>query len=585
MLRRVLGNIFRKTDDVRQPATRAAGGSVATAQPADANRATASPAGIDTAAVIEHAATCVRERLADATASRVASLASHFELPEASATADLHVFVFHVDMGAAGKLQYRDVTMDVGRFDYVRILQTFKQCVFRSHPQAVIFLVTSPGSPLITLGDERTRVVELDVPFDQPMYQRVASMCAYVRSAAFVKDTLFLDSDAFLNAPFTEYLDADYDVAVTVRDDAGLMPVNEGVIVARAERPAAVRGFFDRYLATYDALVPDDRVTSYYGDIRKWRGGQLSLNAVTRAAHPYSSLRRITIGDARVQCLPCDPFNYSYEYGVTVAHEQLGSKVVLHMKGGRKSDLDAVRGVLANSATNSVRAEMPSNPAPSGSDRKYSLDTTFPEEYFPPSSIDFTGATLTQIADHFKTDKGSIKHLYTETYSSYLETFRGKDLNLLEIGVACGSSLKTWSAYLGDRSSIIGVDIRKECQSLCRSVANIRILIADAADYSTDDTFDVIVDDGSHVSKDIVLSWQNLWRQVRPGGFYFIEDMRCTHDDGYRRNFTFPKADSDFDRRHVMQWLDEQMQAMDYSNSDIEFIHVYRQLIAMRKKG
>jgi hypothetical protein len=61
--------------------------------------------------------------------------------------------------------------------------------------------------------------------------------------------------------------------------------------------------------------------------------------------------------------------------------------------------------------------------------------------------------------------------------------------------------------------------------------------------------------------------------------------MRCTHDDNYRRNFTFPKDDGDFERRHVMSWLDGLMRAMDYSKSDIDFIHVYRQLIVMRKKA
>lgn len=585
MLRRVLGSLFRTTNAAERLAMPVPGSSATAVRPAPDDRAAASPGQIDTAAVIEHAATRVSERLSEATASYVESLARHFELPPASATADLHVFVFHVDMGAAGKLAYRDVTMDVGRFDYVSILDTFKACVFRSHPKAVIFLVTSPGSPLLALGDDRTRVVELNVPPDQPMYQRVAAMCAYVHSPAFAKDTLFLDSDAFLNACFTEYLEADFDVAVTVRRDPGLMPVNEGVIVARAERREAVQGFFDRYLATYDALLSDGRIADYYGDIRKWRGGQLSLNAVTWTAHPFSEQRRISIGSTKLQCLPCDPFNYSYEYGTDVARALLERKMVLHMKGGRKSDLDAVRTVLSVKPIADPRARGPAGPALSSSDRKYSLDTTPPEEYFPPSSIEFNAATLTAIADHFKTDKGSIKHLYTEVYSRYLENYRGKTVNLLEIGVACGSSLKTWSAYLGGRSTIIGVDIRRECESLCRAVPNIRILIADAATYSSDEVFDVIVDDGSHVSKDIVLSWQNLWRQVRPGGYYFIEDMRCTHDDGYRRNFTFPKADGDFDRRHVMQWLDEQMRAMDYSNSDVEFIHIYRQLIVIRKKS
>lgn len=341
MLRRVLGNIFGKAGAARQRAIPAPASSGPAAPPADDRRAKTSPVDGDIEDVLDHAASCVCEHLAPATAARIESLAGRFELPAASAAADLHVFVFHVDMGAAGKFSYRDVTMDVSRFDYVSILETFKACVFRWHPKAAIFLVTSPGSPLAALGDERTQVVELEIPADQPMYQRVASMCAYVHSPAFAKDTLFLDSDAFLNAQFTEYLDADYDVAVTVRQDSGLMPVNEGVIVARAERRAAVLGFFDRYLATYEALLSEARITSYYGDIRKWRGGQLSLNAVTRAAHPYSGQRRISIGDARLQCLPCDPFNYSYEYGADVAQERLETKVIVHLKGGRKGDLKA----------------------------------------------------------------------------------------------------------------------------------------------------------------------------------------------------------------------------------------------------
>jgi O-methyltransferase len=354
-LRRVFGSLFRKDAPAGQAIAAVPRRSSDAEPAADVRGAETPSSAIETSAIIEHAAKRVSETVAAATAARVDSLASQFVLPKASATADLHVFVFHVDMGAAGKLQYRDVTMDVGRFDYVAILQTFKQCVFRVHPQAVVFLVTSPGSPLTALRDERTRVVELDIPHDQPMYQRVVSMCAYVHSAAFTRDTLFLDSDAFLNASFKEYLDADYDVAVTVRDDAGLMPVNEGVIVARAERPEAVRGFFDRYLATYEALLSDDRITGYYGDIRKWRGGQLSLNAATRNAHPYSSQRRISIGETRLQCLPCDPFNYSYEYGANVAQERLATKIIVHLKGGRKSDLKAaLASIEANGVSNYI---------------------------------------------------------------------------------------------------------------------------------------------------------------------------------------------------------------------------------------
>src|SRR3546814_4791681 len=114
--------------------------------------------------------------------------------------------------------------------------------------------------------------------------------------------------------------------------------------------------------------------------------------------------------------------------------------------------------------------------APSA-DRIYSLDTTPPVDYEPSEVIDYARASLTELADHFKTDKGSIKHRYTEVYEKYLGPLRQKPgVKLLEIGVACGSSLKTWSRYFSD-AEIIGADIRPDCSQLCRSYPNIRIEI------------------------------------------------------------------------------------------------------------
>src|SRR3546814_15352353 len=89
------------------------------------------------------------------------------------------------------------------------------------------------------------------------MYERVVAISAFVQSRAFASDTAFLDSDAFVNLPLAPLFRLPFDVAVTYRNDPGLMKINEGVIFASPRRGLAARGFFRRYLATYEALRGD----------------------------------------------------------------------------------------------------------------------------------------------------------------------------------------------------------------------------------------------------------------------------------------------------------------------------------------
>ena len=41
--------------------------------------------------------------------------------------------------------------------------------------------------------------------------------------------------------------------------------------------------------------------------------------------------------------------------------------------------------------------------------------------------------------------------------------------------------------------------------------------------------FDFIIDDGSHVGQHITTSFKMLWQHLKPGGYYFIEDLHAGH--------------------------------------------------------
>lgn len=296
--------------------------------------------------LIEHAAALSNSSPSTSALERLRDMAERFNTSCPGRDAPINIFLYHVDMGEASHLSYRDISFDASRYDYRIVIDTFLECVQQWLPNAMVYLATKNASPLREFASEQVRVVELDVDAARPMYERVFAMCAYTQSVAFSANTLFLDSDAFLNADITPYLEADFDIAITTRDTPGLMPINEGVIVARMEHPEAVKSFFLRYLATYETLVNDPPTQTFYGDIRKWRGGQLSLNAITHNLSPFSPYRTLSVMGTRLRALPCDVFNYSYEYGSSLNLENLDMKFIVHLKGARKDVMEQFRAYL-----------------------------------------------------------------------------------------------------------------------------------------------------------------------------------------------------------------------------------------------
>lgn len=226
-------------------------------------------------------------------------------------------WIYHVPVPKdEAKVQYRDVKMDHSIYAYDRIV---------SH-------AVKQGKAIL--------VNQSLYPFDplKPMFERVRAMCAYVHSKAFNSPTVFLDGDAFVNTDLEKLFQTIDDVAVTYRNNPGLMPINEGVIFAKPGE--GTKAFFRAYLATYDHLSSCQPVLNYYGDIKRWRGGQLSLNALTCPEGIPSDMDRTEVYGCRVQYLPCHIWNYSPDGPHT--KEDLDSKGVLHLKGDRKKLIDQI---------------------------------------------------------------------------------------------------------------------------------------------------------------------------------------------------------------------------------------------------
>jgi O-methyltransferase len=196
-------------------------------------------------------------------------------------------------------------------------------------------------------------------------------------------------------------------------------------------------------------------------------------------------------------------------------------------------------------------------------------DKTVPIDYDPPIEEIQKAKTLTELADAFGTDKGTVGvgHKYSHVYEKIIK--RNAVLNILEIGVACGASLKMWSTWLPN-STIYGIDIREECRFVCRNWPNIKISVNEPEPFGAETKFDIIIDDGSHISEDIVETFIIMYPRLNLGGKYIIEDCSCTYNDEYRdaHNQMF-RANKKNDRKTLINLIDIIMRVSDTTNGGV----------------
>lgn len=140
--------------------------------------------------------------------------------------------------------------------------------------------------------------------------------------------------------------------------------------------------------------------------------------------------------------------------------------------------------------------------------------------------------TLDEIASQYNTDKGSHLHNYTEKYEKYFFELRNEKLKILEIGIQNGYSLKTWKEYFPN-AEIFGIDIvdcshmdEERIKTLQGSQTDVNFLKNVNARFGP---FDIIIDDGSHYSSDMTISFDALFPLLKPNGLYVVEDLHCLY--------------------------------------------------------
>ena len=168
------------------------------------------------------------------------------------------------------------------------------------------------------------------------MYYRAITYNSIIQNQWLSGTTVFLDSDAIiLKDPRQLPSQLNFKVGVTARFAPNLMPINEGVIITESRSRECI-DFFAHYMGTYHWIKDDKLIQQVTGnDLMRWRGGQLSLNAIC----PGNKMIDFRDSTSSVKILPCDIYNKAVtskkEVKILINEDK---SYIAHIKGKAKYD-------------------------------------------------------------------------------------------------------------------------------------------------------------------------------------------------------------------------------------------------------
>lgn len=175
---------------------------------------------------------------------------------------------------------------------------------------------------------------------------------------------------------------------------------------------------------------------------------------------------------------------------------------------------------------------------------------------------------LNEIMINYGTDKQELIHNYVQHYNKYFEPHKEKKLKILEIGIfrpdknstaVPGASLKTWRDYFSN-SEIYGIDlgdftdvnddkiktmiVNQELRNGNSEWSGLNEMIKNfGGDY------DIIIDDGGHSMEQQQVSLGFLFKYLKPGGIFVIEDLETSYKWGWAYN----KTNSEYDTLSMLK--------------------------------
>ena len=152
------------------------------------------------------------------------------------------------------------------------------------------------------------------------------------------------------------------------------------------------------------------------------------------------------------------------------------------------------------------------------------------------------------LREYFEANPGRLIHKwlhYFDIYHRHFAGHRGKAITLVEFGVFHGGSLQMWKHYFGPKARIVGVDINPDCASLAEEQVEIRIgdqsdrvFLRSLADELG--AIDILIDDGGHMMRQQIATFEETFPAVAHGGVYLVEDLHTSYWPEYGGGYGRP---------------------------------------------